>query len=1116
MKNSIYPIYILSINEKGENTMKKLATRSLALVLVLVLCIGLFSGLTVSAATEADLIGTWQTANGQRTVVFNADGTGTYTYTGAIGGGSKNLTWSYDGTTLKITPEIGSFAQVSFDGTTLKAKPQVTNYDWAYVAYSFAKVVTEAPVEEVTVHANVPASWDKANLWAWVDQGENAFDAWPGQAMTLDGDWYTTTMPANMNRIIINNGSAQTDNLVIEAGKEIWIIVAEDNSAEIYYEEPELIAPPAEPNPEFVAMMDGQYNVNMIMTGLYELTITPSAPGAATGTIELTDNNTYVLDDTYNYTIVGNQAVVTDVNGVATSIVINYNAGTMMFSCKQLPNGAALVKVEQEPEQPEQPKDDGLQLGDNDLPASYYGTSSLFVAPEAGQYVFSLVENSDNIFMITITQGVTDSWLNEGDVTLTLDKDEEIIIAGMTNEGNDTFKINIAKSEAVDPEVPVEPTKETLTLNLGDNNVTLKPNVEYTIALNGIEAYADYILTFPASVTISWYGNPIASGETMNNSPWVLLTATVTEEVSATINLAEPVVEPAPELNLGENHVEYTNTEVIMTYTATEAGTYVFAPMAGETNAYIGIEYGYSMDSMTDVPVEITLEADQTVMVYVSTYNYEADTIDFTFNKKGAEEPEEPEVPTSATITFDTTDKRTEYSTEIQVWVENGITVTNDKDASTSNVGNYSNPARFYAGSKLTIAYPGMRAITINLNSGKPASGLINSLTGVEGITVIEDGYVITIVLDEAADSFVIESLAGQIRVNSITVSTEAPEEGGEEEKPEEKPEEPTLNTIAEALAATSGDFTVEGQILFIDGKNLYIADETGAIVVRMNSNPDASWVIGGKIKVTGPRGDYNGLPQLNGCDNAAAVFTATNEQPTPISGDVSIIKAENLCQLISVTGEFTVESVNGSKVTIKDAEGNTVLLYKAKETLAVGDKVTAFVGALSTYNGLQVLPSSVTFTPGEGSGEQEKPEDPEANSELTIPEAVELGESKAHDTFTENKYYITGVVAEIKSDVWGNMYIKDEAGNQIYIYGLYNEDGSVRYDEMEKKPAVGDTIKVYGVVGQYNGSAQIKNAWLVVEESAPTGDNSGVLFMMVLMTMSLAAVVVLGKKTAR
>ena len=57
----------------------------------------------------------------------------------------------------------------------------------------------------------------------------------------------------------------------------------------------------------------------------------------------------------------------------------------------------------------------------------------------------------------------------------------------------------------------------------------------------------------------------------------------------------------------------------------------------------------------------------------------------------------------TATISFADKAQRTEYSTSKQVWEQNGIVVTNEKASSTSNVGDYSNPARFYKSSKVTI-----------------------------------------------------------------------------------------------------------------------------------------------------------------------------------------------------------------------------------------------------------------------------------------------------------------------------------------------------------------------------------------------------------------------------
>ena len=104
---------------------------------------------------------------------------------------------------------------------------------------------------------------------------------------------------------------------------------------------------------------------------------------------------------------------------------------------------------------------------------------------------------------------------------------------------------------------------------------------------------------------------------------------------------------------------------------------------------------------------------------------------------------------------------------------------------------------------------------------------------------------------------------------------------------------------------------------------------------------------------------------------------------------------------------------------------------------------------------------------------------DPAADSVLTITEANALGTSKEHNSYTEGKYYVTGVVAGFSDTQYGNMYIADEAGNSLLVYGTYSADGQTRYDAMEVKPAVGDTVTVYGIIGQYSGAAQMKNGWV-------------------------------------
>jgi len=126
---------------------------------------------------------------------------------------------------------------------------RVSSPDKAEISFS-ALTKGQAPeyVEKIAVHAKVPASWNAPCLWAWLDpQGTNVFPKWPGSEMRgKSGEWYTLRAPSWINSVIINanGGSVQTKDLKnIEQGKEIWVTVNDDLSAEVYYENPDLMVP---------------------------------------------------------------------------------------------------------------------------------------------------------------------------------------------------------------------------------------------------------------------------------------------------------------------------------------------------------------------------------------------------------------------------------------------------------------------------------------------------------------------------------------------------------------------------------------------------------------------------------------------------------------------------------------------------------------------------------------------------------------------------------------------------------------------------------------------------------------------------------------------------------
>ena len=126
------------------------------------------------------------------------------------------------------------------------------------------------------------------------------------------------------------------------------------------------------------------------------------------------------------------------------------------------------------------------------------------------------------------------------------------------------------------------------------------------------------------------------------------------------------------------------------------------------------------------------------------------------------------ETPT-ATLTFDDTSKRTEFSTAKQVWEENGIKLTNDK-GSGNNIQDYSNPARFYKNSTITVEFgTNMTKLVLNC-SGSSYAGLPEG----DGATFDKSGTTITVTPSTPTTSITFTCAGGQIRLNSLVVYYES------------------------------------------------------------------------------------------------------------------------------------------------------------------------------------------------------------------------------------------------------------------------------------------------------------------------------------------------------
>ncbi len=141
-----------------------------------------------------------------------------------------------------------------------------------------------------------------------------------------------------------------------------------------------------------------------------------------------------------------------------------------------------------------------------------------------------------------------------------------------------------------------------------------------------------------------------------------------------------------------------------------------------------------------------------------------------------------------ATIDFTTTTQRVSQDTSSQVWSNDGLTFTNNKASSTTNVANYSNPVRIYANSSVEIKYDGgkIKKIVIDGTSSNVSSAQITAWKtsidnlGDSNITTSLSSKVVTVEFATEVDSLVITSLSAQARAMYITATVLKSSTGGD------------------------------------------------------------------------------------------------------------------------------------------------------------------------------------------------------------------------------------------------------------------------------------------------------------------------------------------------
>ncbi len=290
------------------------------------------------------------------------------------------------------------------------------------------------------------------------------------------------------------------------------------------------------------------------------------------------------------------------------------------------------------------------------------------------------------------------------------------------------------------------------------------------------------------------------------------------------------------------------------------------------------------------------------------------------------------------------------------------------------------------------------------------------------------------------------------------------------------KAEEPTTVPISTALAGEKdASFTVKGVVTLVDGQNYYLQDATGGICLRLASRT-TEIALGDTIIGTGKRDTYNGLPQLgSGTFQKSSGLTLSAKSTT-----IGALTPADVCTYVTISGVEVTEVYDKDgqftqpNITVKDADGKTIQLYKAvinkvdgEWEYKVGDKLD-ITAAVSIYNEKLQLRNT-------------KVEEVKLHSDVydpisddMIPEgALNVKEAGAITTETENVTVVGQVVYHYGKNYKGkasidSIILEDVIDGEIYGYQIYDFTNYAKY-------VVGDIVKVTGTVSPYGGVPQLK-----------------------------------------
>ena len=246
--------------------------------------------------------------------------------------------------------------------------------------------------------------------------------------------------------------------------------------------------------------------------------------------------------------------------------------------------------------------------------------------------------------------------------------------------------------------------------------------------------------------------------------------------------------------------------------------------------------------------------------------------------------------------------------------------------------------------------------------------------------------------------------------------------------------------TIAEVRALENDtEAKTSGVVNFISGKNVYIQDATGGLLVYTAENPSCE--VGQKITVKGKKVIYGGIVELSGAvvesAEAGTLYDIVSYE------SLAVLLADSLehkyfATRVTVPGVTIAEYDSYNNPTVQDAAGNKALCYKmVLDTAAfpIGTKVTVTAIA-AWYNGFQFVGNAADIVR------------PIAGKKDTY------AYPQRHGKYNLENQWVISVVEE--------NYAANKPGGTGFVRGMAAKDGIMYFIDRETE----SIVRVDGVTG--------------------------------------------------